>query len=159
MNSIGYIVFPGIEVLDVFGPISALNMLSHTVTNITMSIISASLDPVSSAPLKPSENGDDFAQLIVPTHTLAAPPAGLDVLIVAGGPGARAPAAELQPYFDFIKEQYPNLKYLISICTGATFLARAGVLDGRKATSNKFSWQFGTGTGPNVEWVPEVGVS
>lgn len=131
-------------------------MLSHSFDGLSLSLISKSLDPVSSGPVTPMSHGSSFAQSIIPTHTLAQPPADLDVLIVPGGPGARANETELQPYFDFIKQQYPNLKYLISVCTGSTFLARAGVLDGRKATSNKFSWKFGTGTGPNVNWVPEV---
>jgi transcriptional regulator GlxA family with amidase domain len=46
-----------------------------------------------------------------------------------------------------------QVKYLISVCTGATILARAGVLDGKKATSNKRSWEWVVSTGPKVDWV------
>lgn len=51
------------------------------------------------------------------------------------------------------KEQ---LKYIISVCTGATILARAGVLDGKRATTNKRSWTWATSTGPNVTWVSRL---
>jgi transcriptional regulator GlxA family with amidase domain len=47
-----------------------------------------------------------------------------------------------------------QLKYVVSVCTGSTVLARAGVLDGRKATTNKVAWTWATSTGPNVTWVP-----
>jgi transcriptional regulator GlxA family with amidase domain len=41
----------------------------------------------------------------------------------------------------------------MSVCTGATILARSGILDGRKATTNKRSWVWATSTGPKVDWV------
>jgi putative intracellular protease/amidase len=41
---------------------------------------------------------------------------------------------------EFIRYRYPSLKYLITVCTGADLAARAGVLDGRKATTNKKVW-------------------
>jgi transcriptional regulator GlxA family with amidase domain len=46
-----------------------------------------------------------------------------------------------------------QVKHVITICTGSTITARAGVLDGRKATTNKRSWAWATTTGPKVEWV------
>ncbi|PKS09699.1 hypothetical protein jhhlp_004320 [Lomentospora prolificans] len=68
-------------------------------------------------------------------------------------PGARAPIETLQPSIDFIKTIYPNLQYLITVCTGASLAARAGVLDRRRATTNKRAWTFVTAFGPDVEWV------
>ena len=42
---------------------------------------------------------------------------------------------------DFIKAQAPGAKYVLSVCTGSEVLARAGVLNGKRATTNKFSFK------------------
>ena len=59
----------------------------------------------------------------------------------------------MQEEVDYIKRVYPTLKYLITVCTGSALVARSGVLDGRKATSNKRSWEFAISQRPNVDWV------
>lgn len=40
-----------------------------------------------------------------------------------------------------------------AICTGSGLAARAGVLDGQKATTNKQCWSFQTPLGPKTHWV------
>ncbi|KAH7101227.1 class I glutamine amidotransferase-like protein [Auriculariales sp. MPI-PUGE-AT-0066] len=155
IKSIGYILLEGFEVLDVFGPLSPLNYLSFTVP-LNLSLIHNTLEPVSTKPVTVSQvPGSNFGELVLPTHTLENAP-DLDVLIVPGGGGTRMSAEKLQPYFDFVRERYPSLKYLISVCTGATILTRSGVLDGRKATTNKAAWVWATSTGPYVDWVPKA---
>ena len=39
------------------------------------------------------------------------------------------------------------------MCTGSALAAQAGVLDGKKATSNKLAWDYVTGLRDRVEWV------
>ncbi len=121
-----------------------------------LSIIASTLDPVStkvrSATMNP--HNSTFSESVVPTHTFAQPPASLDVLIVPGGLGTRAP--DLQDMIAYIKGTYPQLKYLISVCTGAGLLARAGVLDGKRATTNKRAWEATTALGPKVNWVAKA---
>lgn len=58
----------------------------------------------------------------------------------------------LQSTIAFVKDQYPKVKYLITICTGAGIASRAGVLDGKCATSNKAAWATVLGWGPKVKW-------
>ncbi|KAL6711349.1 hypothetical protein ACN47E_005880 [Coniothyrium glycines] len=172
----GLLVFPGFQALDVFGPLDVLNLLSLLYPNTTMalSILSRTLDPVSTA-IKGMHGASDFGESVVPTITLGdylqranstetpayAPPAAarnentgrgdIQVLIVPGGMGTRVDVSE---EIAFVKAVYPKLKYLISVCTGASILARSGILDGRRATTNKKSWAWVTSTGPNVNWVP-----
>ncbi|MCJ1383459.1 hypothetical protein MMC17_006573 [Xylographa soralifera] len=140
--SIGVLLYPHFQALDVFGPIDALNILSED-HPLTLSLIAPTLDPMCTS-------SGTFTQLILPTHTFAtAPP--LDVLLVPGGPGARSP--DMQPAVDFIASVYPSLKYLISICTGAPLVARTGLVDGMRATTNKRAWEWVIGQRPQVKWV------
>jgi transcriptional regulator GlxA family with amidase domain len=81
----------------------------------------------------------------------ATPLGDIEVLIVPGGGGTRQNITE---EIAFVKTIYPKLKYIISVCTGATIVSRAGVLDGKKATTNKRSWPWAVTQGPNVNWVP-----
>ncbi|KAK0232819.1 class I glutamine amidotransferase-like protein [Armillaria fumosa] len=145
----GIVVFPAFQALDVFGPLDALNMLSLAFP-LNLSIIAATLDPVTTKPLTNLVNSD-FSESIVPTHTFDSPPESLDVLIVPGGLGTWAP--NLNATIDYIAATYPTLQYLITVCTGATLAARAGVLDGKNATTNKKSWEWATSQGPKVNWI------
>jgi transcriptional regulator GlxA family with amidase domain len=166
----GIVIFPGFDHLDVFGPIEYLNMISvHFPTN--FSLIAQSLDPVSTkipAAVLPAGMHPNIEQLILPSHTFKnAPP--LDILIVPGGPGAEV-EVNGTAVTDFVRERYPvgcfssyissiwlmaaqSLKYLLSVCTGSALLAKSGVLDGRKATSNKAGFAWVASQGPKVDWV------
>lgn len=146
----GIVVFPGFQALDAFGPLDALNTLS-ALFPLKLSILAATLDPVSTKwPGIPSPIGSDCGQSVNPTHTFAAPPP-LDVLLIPGGVGAIAPG--IQSAIDFVAKVYPSLKYLVTICNGAGIAARAGVLDGKRATTNKMHWVPETAKRPQVEWV------
>jgi len=145
----GMVLFPGFQALDVFGPLDILNTLSWTYP-LDLSLIASTLDPVTTR-TELSLPGANFSESIVPTHTFADPPKNLDVLFVPGGIGARDALPDAIAY---IKETYPSLKYIVSVCTGSTLLARAGILDGKKATTNKKAWKWATEQGPKVDWVP-----
>ncbi|KAF7373021.1 Class I glutamine amidotransferase-like protein [Mycena sanguinolenta] len=56
----------------------------------------------------------------------------------------------------FIRNIFPSLKYLITVCTGAGLAARAGVLDGRNATTNKAEWAKTIALGPKTNWIPHA---
>lgn len=93
---------------------------------------------------------------VVATHSFTtAPP--LDVLIVPGGIGEVALLENKDRAIeDFIVSRFDSTEYILSVCTGASFLARAGVLDGRRATANKAVWKTATAWGKNVSWVPSA---
>ncbi|KAI1140849.1 class I glutamine amidotransferase-like protein [Hypoxylon sp. FL0543] len=144
-------LFPGFQALDVFGPLDILNILSKQ-TPLSLYILSATLDPVST---KTSASGHSVGQAVVPTHTYADSPDDIDVLLLPGGGGTRDPE-NVQEVVDFVRGAYPRLRYLLTVCTGSAVAAKSGVLDGRRATSNKRAWAWATAQGPNVHWNPHA---
>jgi transcriptional regulator GlxA family with amidase domain len=112
-------------------------------------VIAKTLEPVSTQ-VRDAGVGSICRQSIVPTHTFESPPQDLDVVLVPGGKGVRE---DMTAEIEFLRVTYPKLKYIFSVCTGSTLFARAGILDGRQATTNKMSWEWATSTGPNVNWV------
>lgn len=38
---------------------------------------------------------------------------------------------------EFVKQQAPGARYILSVCTGSWILAGTGLLDGKRATTNK----------------------
>lgn len=123
------VVFPQFEVLDAFGPTEVLHCLGTPTNypnsqNIRLSIIGPALTPISSGPTEgePSPIKSRVSQTIVPTHTFDDPPEDVEVLIVPGGFGAGPKAlyaGEWEPpivgrIVQFLRDQYPKLKYLLS---------------------------------------------
>lgn len=62
-------------------------------------------------------------------------PAGIDTLIVAGGPGV-AQAREDAALVDWLRRAHGRVRRLCSVCSGAFLLAEAGLLDGRRAVTH-----------------------
>ena len=155
LTRLGVVIFPGFALLDVAGPMQFFNSLS-TSQAFQLSIIAKTMDAVSTIPPKSAVPESPFQQIgeqWLPTHTFANAPE-LDILLVPGGVGIRDQTI-LNDVASFIKERYPTLKYLLSVCTGSTIIATTGLLDGRKATSNKFSWAFAT-SNKAVHWIPKA---
>lgn len=143
-----------------FGPLDALSLLSRS-HNMNLYTIAATLDPVPTKQLVPKDRGGynppptqspEFGTTILPTHTFSTAPA-LDVLLVPGGQGTRAHTPAISESIDFIRQRFPSLQYLITVCTGSGLAARSGVLDGRRATTNKLAWEATTALRPQVDWV------
>jgi putative intracellular protease/amidase len=59
-----------------------------------------------------------------------------DIILVPSAPTLaihNAPEAIIQ----FLKKQKSGAQFILSVCTGSWFLAKAGILNGRQATTNK----------------------
>lgn len=153
-----FLLLPGFELLDVFAPLDTLQYLAHH-HHLNLHLLARTLAPVTTRPPLPNSNphNSSFWPALTPTATFADALADkseidIDVLVVPGGVGVRASAADLAAEIGFIRAVFPRLRYLVTICTGSSLAARAGVLDGRRATTNKAAWGEVTPLGPNVKW-------
>ncbi|HSB60124.1 MAG TPA: DJ-1/PfpI family protein, partial [Vicinamibacteria bacterium] len=72
--------------------------------------------------------------VVRPRHGFAdAPP--IDLLVVPGGFGTR-PLLEDRETLDWIRRAAAGARQVASVCTGSLLLARAGLLEGRRATTH-----------------------
>ena len=141
---IGVLLYPDFEMLDVFGPLEMFSMLGRA--RARLHLIAEHPGPV---PAAMAADGPLGPHVIAEYGYADAPP--LDVLLVPGGFGT-VPALADTELLNFIRERAPAT-ILASVCTGSALLARAGVLDGRRATSNKQLFDLARRQSDRVEWV------
>jgi putative intracellular protease/amidase len=141
MKTLAALVFPGFETLDYFGPIEMLGGFGNETEIIT---VAKGSDPV------PSCHG----QRIVVDRTIAEKN-DYDLLLIPGGDAALM-AGKDDEFLQWIREASANAEKVMAVCTGSVLLAMTGVLDGRKATTNKRDFINTVHLAPNVEWVREA---
>ena len=141
MRTLAALVFPGFETLDYFGPIEMLGGFGKETEIVTVA--------KGSAPV-PSCHG----QRIVVDRTLAES-ADYDLLLVPGGDAALAEGKD-PVMTDWLRVASANAERVMSVCTGSILLGMAGVLDGRRATTNKIDFTETVHLAPKVDWVKEA---
>jgi transcriptional regulator GlxA family with amidase domain len=76
----------------------------------------------------------------------------LDLILLPGGWGT-VPALSNPAILNFLQKQAPQSENTMSVCTGSALLAKAGLLNGRRATTNKQYFALATQTSDQVDWV------
>ena len=135
---LGAVLFPGFELLDLFGPLEMFGHLSGTIEIVT---IAEQAGPVASAQAVRAVADRGFADAPV-----------LDLLLIPGGIGTRV-EVDNAAMLDFLRARVPAAELTMTVCTGTALLARAGLIDGRRATTNKAVFHWVAEQGPRVEWV------
>ncbi|MFD5701441.1 GlxA family transcriptional regulator [Streptomyces lasiicapitis] len=128
------VLFDGVQSLDVTGPLEVFTGASHVHgPEAPYRVRTASLH---GAPVRTSSG-----LTLVPDVSLTELTASTDgsaagaphTLLVPGGAGTRDEDAEL---IAWLRAHAPRARRLVSVCTGAIFLAAAGLLDGRRVTTH-----------------------
>lgn len=141
MRRMAALVFPGFETLDYFGPIEMLGGMGREIEVVT---VAKSLDPV------PSVHG----QRIVPDRALS-DGVDYDLLFIPGGDTALNEAKDPE-MLAWLREASAQAERVMTVCTGSILLGVSGVLDGRRATTNKLDFVATVPLAPNVSWVKEA---
>jgi putative intracellular protease/amidase len=136
-RTVGVLLFDQFELLDVFGPLEILGMLE---VDFAIRLVSERAPIVSSVQGPRSVIDDHFAG-----------DRAYDVLLVPGGMGTRREVGN-GVLLDWLARASARAEIVASVCTGSALLAKAGILDGRRATTNKRAFDWVIGQGPAVRW-------
>jgi transcriptional regulator GlxA family with amidase domain len=114
------VLFDGVQSLDVTGPLEVFSYAGG------YRVTTASVDGAATR--------TSSGLLLTPDGALGAATSG--TLVVPGGEGTREPRPEV---IDWLRAEGHRPARIMSVCTGAFLLARAGLLDGHRATTH---WQY-----------------
>lgn len=141
MISMAVFVFPGIQTLDLFGPIELIGGFRD---KISLTMVAQSLD------LVPTRHG----QRILPDKTIG-DGTDYDMLLVPGGDSALDVPKD-EEAMKWLRTTSESCDYVMTVCTGSILLAITGVLDGKRATTNKQDFLGTVHHGPNVDWIKKA---
>jgi transcriptional regulator GlxA family with amidase domain len=119
------VAFSGVQPLDVLGPAEVFTQAATLVPG----AYSVELVARDAGPVRSTSVG------LVAERAFRNCRGAIDTLIVAGGPGSRA-AARDSATVAFVRNAARRARRVCSVCTGAFVLAKAGLLEGRRATTH-----------------------
>lgn len=123
-EQVAMLLYPQFTALDLVGPHYFFAcMFGATVHLVTTE---AELAPVPS----------DLGLAIAPTVRLDDVPPDLDVLFVPGGTQGTLDVMRDQRIMGWVADRASRARYITSVCTGSMILGRAGLLEGKRATSH-----------------------
>jgi len=138
MKTLGVLLFDQFELLDVAGPVE---MFAYLLEEIQIVFVAEEQKLIKSAQC-----------LSVMTDVSLDHAPAIDYLFVPGGMGTRTEVNNPK-LISWIKTRAEQAELVLGVCTGAALLARAGVLDHRKATSNKLAFDWVMTQGPHTDWI------
>ena len=136
--NVGVLLFDNFETLDVFGPVEILGRLKD--------LYSIRFYSLSGGLIRNSHGISIVTEKLEPEHSNS------EIIIIPGGAGTRL-GVNNQLLIDTIRKISVSSNYVLTICTGSALLARTGLLDGRKATSNKRAFDWVLTNGKDVNWI------
>lgn len=144
---VGIFLFDEVEVLDFTGPFEVFSVTTeangvHPFTVHTVSQEGQIIIARNGLKVQP-----DFSIKNLPP---------VDILIIPGGLGVREYEMKNEIIISWIRQQMKEVKLMASVCTGALLLAKAGLLDSRKATTHWASIERFRNEFPTVEVLENV---
>lgn len=135
--SVGIFLFHDVEVLDFAGPFEVFSVTEYP-----------------DQPVDTPESNPFIVKLVSETGELVQACNGLkvqpdysfdnaphfDILVIPGGIGAREKEIYNEKVIQWISQRAGNVQLMTSVCTGALLLAKAGLLNGKMATTHWASY-------------------
>lgn len=141
MRTLGGILYTGFELLDLYGPLEMFGQVGPELRIVT---VARQIGPVRSFQ----------GPQTVAEYTFEDCPA-LDLILLPGGFGTVEQLVNDQ-LLSFLRDRSALAEITMSVCSGSALLAKAGLLDGRRATSNKRYFHLATAQSDKVNWVAQA---
>ena len=148
---VGILIFDDVEILDVAGP---FEVFAVTRLNEKQRL-------QQSSPFKVyliSETNKQITAIgglrLTPDMTISECPE-LDLLVIPGGWGTRKESKN-KILVKWIGNQFTNNRLIASVCTGSSLLGKAGLLDGRDATTHWRAFDFLQESAPKARILKDV---
>jgi transcriptional regulator GlxA family with amidase domain len=125
-RNVSILVFDDVEVLDFSGPYEVFNVAAEATTPPPFCVYSVGITD------KPIQGRGKFT--FTPRYSIEDSPHA-DILIIPGGYGTR-PLLKHEGLISWISDQAAKVEWLVSVCTGALLLAKAGLLKTCLATTH-----------------------
>lgn len=137
MKNVTVLLFDDFETLDVFGPVEIFGRQKDRYQVKFCSLEGGLIS-----------NGHGVS---IPTQSLDALLNEIEIFLIPGGYGTRQEVFN-EKLIEKIREVASRCQFVLTVCTGTSLLAKTGVLDGLKATSNKKAFDWVVSTGDKVNW-------
>jgi putative intracellular protease/amidase len=138
MTNVGILLFEDFETLDVFGPVEILGRLTDLYSIRFYSLTGG---------LVKNKHG-----VAIDTEKLENIRGGIAIFLIPGGYGTRVKVSNTA-LIDIVRDISARSEYVLTVCTGTALLATTGLLDGKRATSNKRAFDWVADTGKKVNWI------
>ena len=139
-RNLAILIFDDVEVLDFCGPFEVFSITGKRDGSDPFHVYTVAQKTPVSARNKLSIN---------PHYTLKNCPQP-DILVVPGGFGTRGEMLN-ETLLEWIKQLYPQTEHILSVCTGALILAKAGLVENIAATTHHGAFDELRAVAPNAE--------
>jgi putative intracellular protease/amidase len=139
--NVAVLLFEEFETLDVFGPVEIFGRLKEDYQTKFYSLAGGDVS---------NSHG-----VMISTRKLEEIKTGVDIFLIPGGYGTRTEVKN-ESLLKIIQEISEFSKYVLTVCTGTALLAKTGLLDYKKATTNKIAFDWVITNGTNVNWVEKA---
>jgi len=140
-RTLGVMLYPDFELLDNFGPMEMFGNMQGAIEMTTVASEAGLVKSAQGTRVHADHGLDDCPKL--------------DMVLVPGGMGTRA-AVDDARLVDWLRRRSQDAEFVMTVCTGSALLAQTGLIDGRRATTNKAFFIWPETTWPKVGWVREA---
>ncbi|MBI5570300.1 MAG: DJ-1/PfpI family protein [Desulfomonile tiedjei] len=140
-RTLGGILYKGFELLDLYGPLEMFGQVGPELRIVTVAQQTESIRSYQGPQTVAEYSFDECPSL--------------DLILLPGGFGTVEQLGN-DRMLSFLRDRSALAEITMSVCSGSAILARAGLLDGRRATSNKWYFNLATSQSDKVNWVAQA---